>query len=90
MSSLFCGDSLFECGVWLNRLFPLRILVSPNNLYSHFAGQTGPTRAQKLEQKRLKIMIEYLEAKHDRTKKLLDLQHDQLESEAKIEEELHG
>ena len=24
MGDLFCGDSVVECGVWLNKLFPLR------------------------------------------------------------------
>ena len=24
VGALFCGDSILECGVWLNKLFPLR------------------------------------------------------------------
>ena len=24
LGDLFCGDTVMQCGVWLNRLFPLR------------------------------------------------------------------
>jgi len=63
MSGFFCGDSLLECGVYLNLLLPQRLYVDYHRIHAHRSGRTGPTRAQELRADALRTKYDHLQVR---------------------------
>ncbi len=64
-----------------------RLFIFTNKFYDYFNDATGPTKVHELERRRLRLMQAYYEQKYNRTKRLLELRHEQLLAEATLEEE---